>query len=113
MKNHLTKLPFFARATRAAGAGFKGWVNTLAGRRDRPRRAPAPRPPRAQRDEVEAMNVLGLLHLKCRGIPRASPRITPRRAAGTDGRPRPATGPLPNGSIAWRRGCPKRATFYH
>jgi hypothetical protein len=32
MKNHLTKLPFFARATRAAGAGFKGWVNTLAGR---------------------------------------------------------------------------------
>jgi TPR repeat protein len=69
MKNHLTKLPFLARATRAAGAGFKGWVNTLAGRRDRPRRAPAPRPPRAKRDEAEAMNVLGLLHIKCRGIP--------------------------------------------
>jgi len=68
MKNHLTQLPFLARTARAAGAGFKGWVNTLAGRRDRPRRAPAPRPPRAQRDEVEAMNVLGLLHLKCRGI---------------------------------------------
>jgi TPR repeat protein len=69
MKNHLTQLPFLARAPRVAGAGFKGWVNTLAGRRDRPRRAPAPRPPRTQPDDAEAMNVLGLLHIKCRGIP--------------------------------------------
>jgi TPR repeat protein len=69
MKNHLTQPPFLARIIRAAGAGFKGRVNTLAGRWDRPRRAPAPRPPRAQRDEAEAMNLLGLLHLKCRGIP--------------------------------------------
>ena len=68
MKNHLTQLPFLARATRVAGAGFKGWVNTLAGRRDRPCRAPAPRPPRTQPDDAEAMNVLGLLHIKCRGI---------------------------------------------
>jgi TPR repeat protein len=49
--------------------GFKGWVNTLAGRRDRPCRAPAPRPPRTQRDDAETMNLLGQLCLKGRGIP--------------------------------------------
>ena len=70
MKNHLTQPPFLPRTTRAAVAGLQGWVNTLAGRgADRPRRAPAPRPPRTQPDDAEAMNVLGLLHIKCRGIP--------------------------------------------
>jgi len=32
MKNHLTPLPFVARAARAAVAGLEGWVKTLAGR---------------------------------------------------------------------------------
>jgi TPR repeat protein len=70
MKNHLTSLPFVARTTRAAVAGFKGWVKILAGLRDGPRRQPAPRPPRTQRDDAEAMTLLGLLCLKGRGIPR-------------------------------------------
>jgi TPR repeat protein len=69
MKNHLTQLRLLARATRAAGAGLQGWVKTLAGLRDGPRRAPAPRPPRTQRDDAETMNLLGLLCLKGRGIP--------------------------------------------
>jgi TPR repeat protein len=69
MKNHLTQPPFLARTTRAAVAGLWGWVKTLAGLRYGPRRQPAPRPPRTQRDDAEAMNVLGLLCLKGRGIP--------------------------------------------
>jgi TPR repeat protein len=69
MKNHLTQLPFVARITRAAVAGLQGWVKTLAGFRDGPRRAPAPRPPRTQRGDAETMNLLGLLCLKGRGIP--------------------------------------------
>lgn len=69
MKNHRTQPPFLARTSRAAGAGFKGWLKTLAGLRDGLRRKPAPRPPRTQRDDAEAMNLLGLLCLKGRGIP--------------------------------------------
>jgi len=70
MKNHLTQPPLLARATRAAVAGLQGWVKTLAGRgAEGPLRAPAPHPPRAQRDDAEAMILLGLLHLKGRGIP--------------------------------------------
>jgi len=68
MKNHLTALPFVARTTRAAVAGLQGWVKTLAGLRDGPRRQPAPRPPRTQRDDAETMILLGLLCLKGRGI---------------------------------------------
>ena len=85
MKNHLTALPFLARAARAAVAGLQGWVETLAGRgADGPRRAPAPRPPRAQRDDAEAMNLLGLLCLKGRGNPHdhAQARHWFQKAAG-------------------------------
>jgi TPR repeat protein len=65
MKNHLTQLPFLARTTRATVAGLQGWLKTLAGLR----RQPAPRPARIQRDDAEAMNLLGLLCFKGRGIP--------------------------------------------
>jgi hypothetical protein len=69
MKNLLTKLPFVASTTRAAVEGLQGWLKNLAG----PLRQPAPRPPRTQRDDAEAMNLLGLLCLNGRGIP-ARPR---------------------------------------
>ena len=70
MKNHLSQSSLLARAARAAVAGLQGWVKTLAGRgADGARRAPAPRPPQAQSDDAEAMNLLGLLCLKGRGIP--------------------------------------------
>jgi TPR repeat protein len=65
MKNHLTQLPFLARTTRATVAGLQGWLKTLAGLR----RQPAARPPRTQRDDAEAMNLLGLFCLKGLGIP--------------------------------------------
>jgi TPR repeat protein len=69
MKKHLTQPPLLARAFRAAVEVLQGWVKTLAGLRDGPRRRLAPRPPRIQRDDAETMNLLGQLCLKGRGIP--------------------------------------------
>jgi len=88
MKNHLTQPSLLAHAARAAVAGLRGWVKTLAGRgADGLRRAPARRSPRAQRDDAEAMTLLGLLCLKGRGIPRdraqARPWFQKAAAAGS------------------------------
>jgi hypothetical protein len=56
MNNHLTQLPFLARAARC---GLQRLDKTLTGRRDDLRRASAPRPPRTQRDGAGAIGPEG------------------------------------------------------